>query len=162
MRPFGSHGSLLALLMAAGAAGQTCDQYDHEWGKHPAQRNTGLFISGGMQDGHNTFGRYIRAGTGGTPDYDKCCDICTSQSHDGVNYPLFSDVSRTTAANCASFAIRSYDKDQMNAVDHLSESELINAWFCTFHTETTLTTFASGGVENGYNSARGSLRFWGA
>ena len=114
-----------------------CDAYDGQWGKHPAQRDTGLFVQGGMQDGHNIYGRYIEAGSGATLLYDLCCSICTSQSYNGVSYPLFSDVGRTTPATCKSHAIRNYDSAQGNAVEHNTQPAL-PGWFCTFHTETTL------------------------
>ena len=146
----------LCVLHLTVVRGDECDAYTGEFGKHPAQRDTGLFVQGGMQDGHNIYGRYIEAGSGLTLLYELCCSICTSQSYNGVSYPLFSDVGRTTPATCNSHAIRNYDSGQSSAVEHNTQPAL-PGWFCTFHTETTLVAFDSGGSENGFNTAKGSI-----
>ena len=157
--------TLLCLLVPKALAHPThptlasaCGGYQCEWGKDTEYREDGLYVQGSMQDGHSIYGKYLRLGPGTTVDYNLCCDICTSQAHDGVSYPLFSDVARTIPATCVSHALRYYDtyNSGQHSGEHKKQPLLTDSWFCTFHTSgALLTPYAQGGNGNGFNSVRG-------
>ena len=146
---------LFVLLAASVGAQEACDAYVCEWGAETAFREDGLWLgSGSMVPNHAVYGKYLNLGS--VYDEEKCCDICTSQSHDGVNFPLYSDSSHTTVATCESHHVRFYDAGQLSATAHSTQPSL-PGWFCTFHTSTGLETYSQDVSENGFNSVRGCV-----